>query len=129
LRVDLDVDGSEGDERFCLGLDGGTGVDDSADEAPAVVGLSLPLPFFFFDFLDLDGCSSEATDSASNCPGKTVGKPTTIGEPPALSFDGGVDMGAFSSAGGGGFFEFFFLPFLFAFEEVDWSVWELVVGG
>ena len=102
-------------------------MDDSADEAPTAVGLSLPLPFFLFDFLDLDGCSSEATDSASNCPGKTVGKPTTIGDAPASSFDDGVNMAAFSSAGGDGFFELF-LPFLFAFEEADWSAWELVGG-
>ena len=70
-------------------------MDDSADEAPAAVGLSLPLPFFFFDFLDLDESSSEATGSASNCPGKTVGKPTTIGDAPALSFNDGVNITAF----------------------------------
>ena len=50
--VDFDMKGS--DERLGLGLgfDCGTGVDDSADEAPAVVCLSLPFPFFFLDFLD-----------------------------------------------------------------------------
>jgi hypothetical protein len=93
-------------------------VDDSADEAPAAIGLSLPLPFFFFDFLDLDECSSEATDSASNC--KTVRKPTTIGDAPALLFNDGVNVTAFSSAGGDVFSES-----LFAFEE---AAWELVAG-
>jgi hypothetical protein len=118
LRVAFDIDGSEGSVRFCLGLDGGTGVDDSADEAPAVVGLSLPFLFFFFGFLDWDGSSSEATDSASNCPGKTVGKPTSIGVTLALPFGNGVNISVFCSTGGD-FFVLFFLPFLFAFEEVD----------
>ena|ERR1700691_5660984 len=89
-------------------------VDDSAEEPPAVIGLSPPLPFFFFDFLDLYKCSLEATESASNCPGKTVGKPTTVGDAPVLSFHDGA---AFSSAGGDGFAE----SILSAFEEADWS--------
>jgi hypothetical protein len=32
----------------------------------------------------------EATESASNCPGKTVGKPTTVGDAPVLSFNDGL---------------------------------------
>ena len=43
LRVDFDAEGSEDDERFCFCLDGGTGVDNSVDEPPAVVGLSFLL--------------------------------------------------------------------------------------
>lgn len=94
-KVDVDVDGSEDGIRFGLGFDGGTGVDDSAEDTPAVTGFSLPLPFFFLVFLDLDDWLSEATDSASNSPGKTVGKPTIIGDNAAVSLDDDADMPAF----------------------------------
>jgi len=110
--VDFDIKGS--DERFCLGFDCGTGVDDSADEAPAAVCLSLPLPFFFLGLLDREaGGSSDATDSVSNWPGKMVGKATTMGATAPWPFD---DVSAWTE---GGCLEFFFFPFLFCFGGVE----------
>ena len=122
LTVGLEEGGlAGGDFFFCFCLDveaGGTGIADSAEETTTdsagvmVVPVAfLPFAFFFFDFLGwtCEEGSSDATDSASNCPGRTAGAPTTLRAAfsPSTVEVGSADADAF----------FFFFPFFEAGVE------------
>ena len=84
----------------------------TADEAPAVVCLYTYL-FPSSSWISwIEAGSSDAIDSASSWPDKTVGKATTMGDTAPWSFDDGPAWTKVDCLK-------FFFPFLFSFGGVE----------